>query len=252
MDQKLDDLKKEMPISNRELNIEIVKNGKNIAIAYYPWSASTRSALFLCHGIIEQYQKNKVHPDETCDTEIFFDNLNRAWARYEYLAENAPKVTRVKIEGQYDKKDEDLLLATRLLESTGAGIDKLELTRICNKGVCKGITFRTAIDKNFGLIAVTEQGINEVRRPQGKIVTIDLDHNRIYFNVFRTSDIEEYLEEYEIDSQTDHVLLPVTANNGIDIKNFRFEDIDAVFDTVSSTETTNIMLDNKTVCIWII
>jgi len=235
----------------QRLNIEILKGGKILANAYYHWSAYTLPALELCKGIIEEYKKIRVDPADTCDSDMYTECLKEKVQFCERFKEDRPTIARVKTAGEYDKKDEDVLLAIRLLESTGAGINESELKEIIKGRICQGITFRTAIDRNSGLISVTEKGIEETRCWQEGQATIDLDNKRILFGVFWTIDWKEYLEEFDINPEENPEQIPVAIENGIDIKDFSFEDVDAVIAMVKNTEKTNILVDSETVYAWV-
>ena len=232
----------------QRLNIEIMKGCTILANAYYHWSAYTSSALELCKSIVEQYKKLQLDPAKTCDSEGFQNELQ--FAQNSPFREK-PKVERVTMEGQYAAADEDILFAVRILESTGAGINREEAKRIRSEGRCPGITFRMAIDRNAGLIAITPTGIDETRAWQEGQVTIDLDRKHIFFGVFWTSGMEDYLEEYEIDPDEEPERVPVKNESGLDIEDFKFEDIDKIIALVEKTKDSGIVNDDGMVYHWI-
>lgn len=90
---------------------------------------------------------------------------------------------------------EPLLKAIRCLEKTGAGLTKFELEDV--KKLYPKRTFKKAKDRNTGLIAITQQGMNETRRWEEGRVTVDITNNTLNFDVFFTETIEEFKEDNE-------------------------------------------------------
>lgn len=86
-----------------------------------------------------------------------------------------------------------LLKAIRCLEKTGAGLDKFELEDV--KKLYPKRTFKKAKDRNDGLIAITQNGMNETRRWEEGRVTIDIISNTLYFDVFFTETIKEFKKD---------------------------------------------------------
>ena len=93
----------------------------------------------------------------------------------------------------------ELEKAVRLLELTGAGVNNIERERINSDFASRfaNIEFRDCTDRNAGLLAVTEEGIEETRYWEEGRVTIHLDSRTIDFSVFWDTDSESYEEEYE-------------------------------------------------------
>lgn len=144
----------------QRLNIELVHNDKTIANCYYHWSAYTNCACEL--------------------TKIILDNYNRP--------PNSEALT----------DDGWLLLAVRLLESTGAGIYTEDIPTFEEK--FKDMTFKAGLDRNDGLISITEANIENTRNWEEGSVTIDLDNLLVSFDVINwlgETDAEE-LEYMEI------------------------------------------------------
>lgn len=106
-----------------------------------------------------------------------------------------------KIVASIDNVDGTTVLekAVRLLELTGAGVNNVERGRIASDfaGRFADIEFRDCTDRNAGLLAVTEEGIEETRYCEEGRVTIHLDTRTIDFGVFWDMDSESYEEEYE-------------------------------------------------------
>ena len=144
----------------QRLNIEICNNTRTLANAYYHWGAYTDSALEYTAEIIDAYH-----------------NLS----------------------GQIT---DELQLAVKLLEATGAGITVEEKERIPYDPDFdfSDINFSSAIDRNEGLIAVTEKGMEETRSWEEGRVTINIEEANFCFDVVSYYDKDEYVEDYGVES----------------------------------------------------
>ena len=96
-------------------------------------------------------------------------------------------------------------IAVELLQATGAGINEDERSRIDadKSGRFDNIHFNEATNRNDGLIAVTDEGIEETRSWEEGRVTIDLASESFAFDVFWRYLQEEFKEEYECDECDD-------------------------------------------------
>ena len=153
----------------QRLNIEICNSTRTLANAYYHWGAYTDSALEYTAEIIDAYH-----------------NLS----------------------GQIT---DELQLVVKLLEATGAGITDEEKERMTHDPDFdfSGINFSSAIDRNEGLIAVTEKGMEETRSWEEGRVTINIEEANFCFDVVSYYDKDEYVEDYGVKSlskltQIDH------------------------------------------------
>ena len=126
----------------QRLNIEIIKNGKVIGNCYYHWSAYTLSSLIETNTVIENYDEllKQNLPDKVLITKMF-ENC----ASYDFHT------------GGFN----------------GAGLSKDSYEYMCNK--YPNYEFRKAIDRNAGLIGITEKDIDDTRGWEEGRVTIDLD-----------------------------------------------------------------------------
>lgn len=116
------------------------------------------------------------------------------WSGYTSSAINLTEQILEQREDFLDKI-EPKLSAIRLLETTGAGLPPEELEK-AKEEYCE-VTFGKCNGRNSGLIAVSEEGMNETRLWEEGRVTIDFDKETVDFNVWSTWDKEEYLEEFE-------------------------------------------------------
>ena len=133
----------------QRLNIEIRKDNKVLANAYYHWSGYTSSSLELTSEILKN-----------------IDNVNF---------------------------DNDVVKAVKLLEITGAGLTSSELEILSEE--LKSIDFEKAIDRNEGLIAISEKGINDTQYWEEARVEIHLDTQKIKLDLYWDIDEEDFVDE---------------------------------------------------------
>ncbi len=130
----------------QRLNIEIKKDDKVLANAYYHQSGYTSSALVLTDEILKN-----------------IDNVNF---------------------------DNDVVRAVKLLEVTGAGLTSSEIDNL-NEGI-RNINFKKAINRNEGLIAISEKEIEETQYWEEARVEIHLDTQNIILDLYWYIDEDEY------------------------------------------------------------
>lgn len=164
----------------QRLNISLESDGEVVANAYYHWSAYTRTAAYLVQGICEVW-------DET-------------------LAESLSETE----------------FACRLLHDTGAGFNHEEVDRIRYQKDSRVNTFPLwpARDRNRGLLAITQEGIEETERWEESRVTIYLDSGAVYFDVAFTMTAEEYKDEYGDDDLERLPRLRSDPTAGLTVENF--------------------------------
>lgn len=97
---------------------------------------------------------------------------------------------------QKSRTKDPLLKAIRCLEITGAGLTTFELDDA--KKLYPNKKFKKAVDRNTGLIAISQTGIKDTQRWEEGKVTIDIYSQKIYFDVFFTETIEEFKEDHEL------------------------------------------------------
>lgn len=148
----------------QRLNIEIMYEGKCIANSYYHWSGYTSCALRFALDIIGEIKERK-ETDE--------------WKQYTPLQQ-----------------------AFLLLYGTGSRVTEDEKKFI--EGFVKeleGFDLTIAKSRNSGLLAVSEEGMEETRRWEEGRLEIYLDDENAYTDLFFITDAKEYLKEYEIDEE---------------------------------------------------
>lgn len=128
------------------------------------------------------------------------------------------------------KHEVDVIRAVRLLESTGAHLVEEEIAYIQNGyGQEK---FQIASSRNDGLIAVSPKGMEDTRKSEEGRVVIDLDEEKVYFNVYWYYEKDEYLSEREV-TEEEYLKMPISST---DFSEIPFSDFPKVF-----TELTQYM-----------
>lgn len=168
----------------QRLNIEIVKNGKVLANSYYHWSGYSNSAVNMVVQIIQEYEYIKKYKVE------------------KYI------------------KNQDLLLAIRLLEETGAGLNDIDMTRNILKDETMNLKLKKCQGRDEGIIGITQKDIEETRYWEEGRISIDIENKKIDFGV-----INEYTEE-ELNYDYDEEIKELNIKKiDINFKNISFEDI---------------------------
>lgn len=166
----------------QRLNIEIVKNNELLANSYYHWSGYSHCAINLAIKIINNFNYIK-----------------------KYKVENAT--------------NKDLLLAIRLLEETGAGTNKSDIDETIKRIglIDENIILKNCQGRNEGIIESSKEGMEENRYWEEGRVTIDIENQKIKFEVFNNIS-EEDKNEYE---ENGDKFKDININFG----NIKFEDV---------------------------
>lgn len=89
----------------------------------------------------------------------------------------------------------DLAAAVELLQVTGAGITEKERNEIKGDPAFNNIKFNDCVDRNNGILSVTEKGIEETRNWDEGRVIINIDEETVDSGVYIGIDSNEY-EDY--------------------------------------------------------
>lgn len=138
---------------------------------------------------------------EIVNGETSLANSYYHWSGY---TDSALSLTKKIINAYYQSIDiVGLIMAVRLLEETDAGINEEERKLIDEKYPEKfgRIPFKRCVDRNSGLIAVTEEGKEATRKWEEGRVTIDLASETFIFDVVYYFSREECKEYYDIDTE---------------------------------------------------
>lgn len=92
---------------------------------------------------------------------------------------------------------DDLDLAIKLLESTGAGINAEERNYIlADPELSKYLPINDCVDRNEGILSITQKGMQDTRYWEECRVTIDISKRTVVFRVYLELTKEEYLDDY--------------------------------------------------------
>lgn len=148
------------------------------------------------------------------------------WSAYSTTAANI--VAKIVDTYNNSKTISPIRLAVELLESTNAGINDDERSRIelDKSGRFDGIEFKNCVNRNEGILAVTNEGIQETRRFEEGRVEIHLDSEIIGFYVYF-----QYSDEDELDGYPEAMKQLPAANFDFDQIRFRdFEKLPCLMD----------------------
>lgn len=166
----------------QRLVINIIKDNKRIANIYYHWSAYSISALEEARRLI--------------DSGVFDES--------------------------YSVKELQLKLV-RLIESFGGcidgGKDSEEYQKICDMFPNK--TFKETGDRNEGLIALSDDGMDKIEGWAEGIIDINLDEGMIYNSVFCCETLDEFNKWREEDNKLEDF-----NEVDIEISEIKFENIE--------------------------
>lgn len=107
-------------------------------------------------------------------------------------------------------KDELILRITRQLEKCGGGVSIRD--REAFKKKYRNETFKDDIDRNYGLIAITDSGMGELESWSEGDLTIDFDEEKVYNEVMFTYVSDEEFKQDRMDAGYE---------DGIDVKNIK-------------------------------
>lgn len=169
----------------QRLNIEIVKNGRVLANSYYHWSGFSNSAINLVIQIIQHYEYIKKYNVE------------------KYI------------------KNQDLLLAIRLLEETGAGLNNTDIARNILEDETMNLKLKECQGRNEGIIGIIQEDIEETRAWEEGRVSIDIENKKIDFDVIEEYTLEELKNDYDEEEMKELNIKKIDKN----FKNISFEDI---------------------------
>lgn len=178
----------------QRLNIEIEKNNKTLANAYYHWSAYSSSACEMTQQIVDYINKNP----QTCD---------------------------------------DVLYAIRILEHTGAGLTNNYPSELKSAQVMfPNEKFEECKGRNFGLLAITDDGIEETRDYEEGRVTINLDNKTINFAVYW---------EYDPADEDYYDTKPQFEKLELDLDNLKFTELDELAEQINFTKHSSRRIINE-------
>lgn len=130
--------------------------------------------------------------------ETILANAYYHWSAYTESSLELLKMIQEKWE-KLSTTENDVIRAVRLLEATGAGLTQEELFNVATLGQ-DFIPGNVEVNRNYGLIAVSPEGIAETNDWAEGGAIIDLDDAMVSFDVFYAYDDREHiLSDYEED-----------------------------------------------------
>lgn len=184
----------------QRLVITVKSNGIDLAKIYYHWSAYSMSALYEARDLVN------------------------------YICEHE------------DKTEKELQLRLiRFCEENGGGIDggldSEEWKYIQN--MFPNVTFKSGgIDRNYGLIALSEKGMNNIQSWSEGDVDIILDEdlilNYVYIGYENFENYKKDMAEWDDEFDKNMKLEDIT-DTGYDLSTIGFDEIDGVIETLRTT-----------------
>lgn len=156
------------------------------------------------------------------------------WSAYSF---SALKETQAIVNCIYNHKEETekelLLRLIRFCEENGGGIDGKEEEFKYIQSLYPNETFKKEdYSRNYGLIALSEKGMQDLQNWSEGDVTIDIDEEKIYNGVYCYYEtLEEFNEEMqECDDEFKPLTLDDITDIGYDISEIDIEDLDDVIE----------------------
>lgn len=144
---------------------------------------------------------------------------------------------------------DDLNLAIKLLESTGAGINDVERNYIlADPELSKYLPINDCVDRNEGILAITKEGMQNTRYWEEGRVTIDIAKRTILFRIYWELTKEEYLDDY-YDMEHYEQLPTIDYDFEKEIPFDKFEELKNLY--TSTIDTYGFKRPDGSVIIWI-
>lgn len=113
------------------------------------------------------------------------------------------------------------MLAIRLLEETGAGLNNTDIARNILKDETMNLKLKECQGRNEGIIGITQEDIEEMRYWEEGRVSIDIENKTIDFDVINEYTEEELKDDYDEEEIKELNIKKIDRN----FKNISFEDI---------------------------
>lgn len=182
---------------------------------------------------------------EIVNGEISLANCYYHWSAYTH---SALCLTKKVIEAYYDSEAiVGLKMAVDLLEATGGGVNEVEREEIQKQPDKFGhLKFKDCVNRNGGLLAVTESGKEETRKWEEGRVTIDLDTETFCFDVLSYDTIEDYTEYCDESFNEDD--FEKLTECPFDLCKVPFDKVDDLIDFVENNECAR---EDEMVLYWV-
>lgn len=223
------------------LVIDIQRNNKSIATAYYHWSAYTKPAIHILYEMHKRVLRKA--------NEMFDDQLQLALIRF---AEKTTGLGYAETDEEYAElvkefeartvcvPDEGKELLKQTLLSHG-GIDMSDLQYASERFHGESFVL-DGLSRNEGLIAIVEETMMRCKYMAQGIIEVNLDTGQVLNGILYDYDTVGYLEETEEDECALHPHdLPLSP---IDIAKFQLEETEIVKDVVELNDCGWIKYDD--------
>lgn len=137
---------------------------------------------------------------EIVSNEKLLANAYYHWDAYTGISLRRTESILDKLNAMQEPVKDDLDLAIKLLESTGAGVNAVERNYIlADPELSKYLPINECVDRNEGILSITQEGMQNTRYWEEGRVTIDIGKRTILFRVYWKMTKEEYLDTFEFD-----------------------------------------------------
>ena len=145
---------------------------------------------------------------------------------------------------------DDLDLAIKLLEFTGAGINTVERNYIlADPELSKYLPINECVDRNEGIISITKESMLNTRNWEEGRVTIDICKRTILFRVYWELTKEEYLDDSFNDPEDYEQLPTIDYDLKKEIPFDEFEELKNLY--TSTIDTYGFKRPDESVVHWI-
>lgn len=155
-----------------------------------------------------------------------------------------------KLNAMQEPVKDDLDLAIKLLESTGAGINAEERYYIlADPELSKYLPINDCVGRNEGILSITKEGMQNIRNWEEGRVTIDIGKRTILFRVYWEVTKEEYLDNLYGDLEHHERLPTIDYDLEKEIPFDKFEELKNLY--TSTIDTYGFKRPDGSVVGWI-
>lgn len=191
----------------QRLNIEIVKGSKLLANSYYHWSGYSSSSIELLK-VIKKYIDNNENKDDLLYAIKMLESTGAG------LTDNQVSDEEIKFAKIYYAPDHFDKWIKRVLASQLKTAQTLYPNETFNE--CQG--------RNTGLIAITQEEMDNTRDWEEARVTIDLETSIIDYGAVYEESVEEFIKWYDKE--------PSIKEIELDLTHITFDDLDYIYELV--------------------
>lgn len=215
------------------LVIDIKRNNKSIAIAYYHWSAYTSPSINILHRMYKHVLS------KACD--MTDEQLQLALIRFAESSTGLGFIEtehdKLAIETEFNARMQTAPVEVRemleglLLAHGGISIDDLDFA----KSRFPGEEFKLKrLSRNEGLIIITPEHMEEAKSWAQGIIDVDLDSGKVLNGIIYDYNLPEYMAEVEDDDEFIHP--DDLPRSPIDLAKFQLDEVEIVKDVIDITE----------------